>query len=130
MVNCAPTKEESYDVARESFVWYVKRSVELITSVASWLEEMKQGLGTYAYLEQAKEVVKSGVHQALSFDYLRDSKAVLVGDPDEVLETARAYRAAGVDLLLCLVNPYKIPHEKVCQTIELIGKHVIPELAE
>jgi alkanesulfonate monooxygenase SsuD/methylene tetrahydromethanopterin reductase-like flavin-dependent oxidoreductase (luciferase family) len=130
MVNCAPTKAESYEVARESFVWYVKRSVELITSVASWLEEMKQGLGTYGYLEQAREVVRSGVHQALSFEYLRDSKAVLVGDPDEVLETARAYEAAGVDLLLCLVNPYKIPHEKVCQTIELIGKHVIPEFAD
>jgi len=34
--------------------------------------------------------------------------------------------AAGVDLLLCLVNPFKIPHERVMQTIELMGKHVIP----
>jgi len=25
------------------------------------------------------------------------------------------------------VNPYKIPHEKVMQTIELMGKHVLPE---
>jgi hypothetical protein len=25
------------------------------------------------------------------------------------------------------VNPYKIPHEKVMQTIELMGKYVIPE---
>jgi hypothetical protein len=24
------------------------------------------------------------------------------------------------------VNPYKIPHEKVMQSIELMGKHVIP----
>jgi hypothetical protein len=32
----------------------------------------------------------------------------------------------GVDLLLCLVNPYKIPHDEVLQTIELMGKHVIP----
>ena len=39
----------------------------------------------------------------------------------------KRYEAAGVDLLLCLVNPYKIPHEKVMQTIELMGKHVIPE---
>jgi hypothetical protein len=27
---------------------------------------------------------------------------------------------------LCLVNPYKIPHETVMQTIELMGKEVIP----
>jgi len=26
-----------------------------------------------------------------------------------------------------LVNPYDIPHDKVMQTIELLGKHVIPE---
>jgi hypothetical protein len=33
---------------------------------------------------------------------------------------------AGVDLLLCLVNPHKIPHEKVMQTIERMGAEVIP----
>ena len=45
----------------------------------------------------------------------------------EVVERAKAYEAAGVDLLLCLLDPYKIPHEKCMQTIELIGEHVIPE---
>jgi alkanesulfonate monooxygenase SsuD/methylene tetrahydromethanopterin reductase-like flavin-dependent oxidoreductase (luciferase family) len=130
MVNCAPTCEESYEVSRESFVWYVKRSVELISSVASWLEEMKRELGTYAYLEVAKQAVSAGAHQALNFDWLRDQQCVLTGDPEQVITTAKAYEAAGVDLLLCLVNPYKIPHEKVCQTIELMGKHVIPEFAE
>jgi len=32
-----------------------------------------------------------------------------------------------VDVLLCLVNPYKVPHDKVMQTIELMGKYVVPE---
>jgi hypothetical protein len=31
-------------------------------------------------------------------------------------------------MLLCLVNPYRISHEHVMQTIELMGKYVIPEL--
>ncbi len=64
----------------------------------------------------------------MDFDYLKDSKATICGDPDQVIETAREYEKAGVDLLLCLINPYDIPHEKCMQTIELIGKHVIPEL--
>ena len=51
----------------------------------------------------------------------------MLGTPDECIETCRRYEAAGVDLLLCLVNPYKIPHEAVMQTIELMGEHVIPE---
>jgi alkanesulfonate monooxygenase SsuD/methylene tetrahydromethanopterin reductase-like flavin-dependent oxidoreductase (luciferase family) len=130
MVNCAPTAEESYQVSRESFVWYVRRSVELISSVASWLEELKRELGTYAYLEVAKQAVSAGAHQALNFDWLRDQKCVLAGDPDQVIETAKAYEAAGVDLLLCLVNPYSIPHDKVMQTIELMGKHVLPEFGD
>jgi hypothetical protein len=33
---------------------------------------------------------------------------------------------AGRDLLLCLVNPYNIPHEQVMRSIELLGKHVLP----
>ena len=49
------------------------------------------------------------------------------GPPDQVVETAKEYERAGVDLLLCLINPYKIPHEQAMQTIELMGKHVLPE---
>jgi alkanesulfonate monooxygenase SsuD/methylene tetrahydromethanopterin reductase-like flavin-dependent oxidoreductase (luciferase family) len=53
--------------------------------------------------------------------------AVIAGDPDHVIEIARRYEAIGCQLLMCLVNPYDIAHDKVMQSIELIGKHVIPE---
>ena len=52
--------------------------------------------------------------------------ACIAGDPDEVIERCRAYEATGADLLLCLMNPYQIPHDQVMQTIELFGKYVIP----
>ena len=52
----------------------------------------------------------------------------MVGDPDRAVEIARRYEAAGCDLLLCLLNPYNVPHDAVMRSIELIGKHVIPEL--
>jgi hypothetical protein len=29
-----------------------------------------------------------------------------------------------------LVNPYRIPHEAVMETIELMGKEVIPKFAD
>jgi len=51
----------------------------------------------------------------------------VAGAPDEVVERCKAYEATGAGLLLCLVNPYKIPHEQVMKTIELMGKYVIPE---
>lgn len=127
MVNCAPTARESYEVSKESFTWYAKRSAELVSSVANWLDEMEQELGTYEYLNAARDAVKGGALQLLDFDYLKDSNAAIVGDPDEVVTRCRAYEEAGVDLLLCLMNPYEIPHEKAMQSIELFGKYVIPE---
>ena len=75
------------------------------------------------------ESYRSGLVDHLNFDYLHESGSCIVGDPDECIETAKRYEAAGCDLLLCLVNPYKIPHDDVMQSIELIGKHVIPEFA-
>ena len=68
----------------------------------------------------------TGQLDQLDFDYLHDSGSAVVGDPDACIEIAKRYEAAGCDLLLCLVNPYKIPHEKVMRSIELFGEHVIP----
>ena len=53
----------------------------------------------------------------------------MVGDPDRCIELAERYEAAGCELLLCLVNPYKIPHEKVMRSIELLGERVIPQFS-
>jgi len=39
----------------------------------------------------------------------------------------KRYEEAGVDLLLCLVNPLKIPHDAVMRTIQLMGEEVIPK---
>ncbi len=63
----------------------------------------------------------------MTFDYLVESGACVVGTPDDCVEMCRKYEEAGVDLLLCLVNPYAIPHETVMQTIELMGTEVIPK---
>ena len=56
--------------------------------------------------------------------------SVVAGDPDEVVERFRQYEEAGVDQLLCLMNPHDIPHTNVMQSIELMGKHVLPEFKD
>jgi alkanesulfonate monooxygenase SsuD/methylene tetrahydromethanopterin reductase-like flavin-dependent oxidoreductase (luciferase family) len=72
-------------------------------------------------------VADDGSLDLLSLEYLEDSGACVLGTPEDCIATCRRYEAAGVDQLLCLVNPYKIPHDKVMQTIQLLGEHVIPE---
>jgi len=127
LVHCAPTKEEAYATAADSCVWYVRHGTGLIGSVAELLEG--GDLGTYSYTAQPLEHHRAGTLEHLNFDYLHGSGSCVVGDPDECIETARRYEAAGCDLLLCLVNPYAIPHEKVMQSIELLGTKVIPAFA-
>ncbi len=86
-------------------------------------------LGSYGYAEDIKQLDEAGSLDQLDFDYIRESGAAMVGDPDRCIEIARRYKDAGCDLLLCLLNPYDIPHEQVLKSIDLLGKHVIPELS-
>ncbi|MEY4950183.1 MAG: hypothetical protein RL698_2394 [Pseudomonadota bacterium] len=126
MTLCAPTRAEALESARESFEWYPKAGARIIGSLARWMEEQGKDLGNYAYAGDMRSVDDSGALDLMSLDYLTGAGACVLGTPEECVETCERYRDAGVDLLLCLVNPYKIPHAKVMQTIELMGRHVIP----
>jgi alkanesulfonate monooxygenase SsuD/methylene tetrahydromethanopterin reductase-like flavin-dependent oxidoreductase (luciferase family) len=129
MMNCAPTRAEAEDVARRSFEWYPKAGARIIGSLAEWMAEREESLGNYAYAQGMHDHDKDGSLDLLSLDILQAIGACACGTPDDVVDICRRYEAAGVDLLLCLVNPYDIPHDKVMQTIGLVGKHVIPEFA-
>jgi alkanesulfonate monooxygenase SsuD/methylene tetrahydromethanopterin reductase-like flavin-dependent oxidoreductase (luciferase family) len=124
MAHCAPTKEEAYATAAESCVWYLRHGAWLIATVAELLEG--KDLGTYRYTGELLEHHRAGNLGLADFEYLHSSGSAVVGDPEECIETAKRYEAAGCDLLLCLVNPYDIPHEEVMRSIELFGREVIP----
>src|SRR5262249_16943027 len=127
MVHCGPTKQDAYETAARSFEWYPKHGGGLIASVAEWLEERRQDLGTYQDAAGPPQHPRGGALEHPNFDYIHSGRAGVGGDPGGGVETGRPYEAGGCDLLLCLVNPYDIPHEKVMESIELFGKHVIPE---
>jgi hypothetical protein len=50
------------------------------------------------------------------------------GDPESCLNAIRMHESHGVDQLQFLMATETIPHEKAMSSIELFGKHVIPEL--
>jgi alkanesulfonate monooxygenase SsuD/methylene tetrahydromethanopterin reductase-like flavin-dependent oxidoreductase (luciferase family) len=126
MVHVADSDQRAFDEAAESMVWYPKAATRFIGALADWMAG--DDLGSYQYALEMKKLNESGVAERLSFDYIRDSGAAVVGDPDRAIRLARRYEAAGCQLLFCLVNPYKIPHQAVMRSIELLGRHVIPEL--
>jgi alkanesulfonate monooxygenase SsuD/methylene tetrahydromethanopterin reductase-like flavin-dependent oxidoreductase (luciferase family) len=126
MACVAPTVEEARETARRSFEWYPKKGARQIADVARWMAERKAELGNYDYAADMLKVDDDGSLDLLSLDYLEESGACVLGTPERALEMCKRYEEAGVDLLLCLVNPYDIPHDKVCQTIELLGTEVLP----
>jgi alkanesulfonate monooxygenase SsuD/methylene tetrahydromethanopterin reductase-like flavin-dependent oxidoreductase (luciferase family) len=129
MALCSTDEQQAWDVGRESFEWYPKRGARQIAEVADWMAERQQELGNYGYAADMKKVDEDGSLELLSLEYLVDAGACVLGTPEQCLEACKKYEEAGVDLLLCLVNPYKIPHESVMQTIELMGKEVIPHFS-
>jgi alkanesulfonate monooxygenase SsuD/methylene tetrahydromethanopterin reductase-like flavin-dependent oxidoreductase (luciferase family) len=130
MAHCADTNAKAFAEAEESMVWYPKFGSKLVADTADYARRFQQDLGTYHYTGDMQKLAESGTLDQLNFDYIKESGAALVGDPDRCIELARRYERAGCELLFCLLNPYKIPHEQVMRSIELIGKHVIPEFEQ
>lgn len=126
MALCAPDRAQAIDLARESFEHYPKAGARQIATLTDWMAEQHQDLGSYSYAADLKKTDDEGLLDLLTMEYLTESDAAVVGTPDDCVKTCRRYEEAGIDMLLCLVNPYRIAHETVMQTIELMGTEVIP----
>ena len=126
MVHCADDNEKAFAEAAESMVWYPKAGAENIATLADYMKG--QDLGNYSYAADMAKGRDQGALDALTFDYIRDAGAAMVGDPKRCIEIGERYAASGCDVLFCLVNPYNIPHDRVMRSIELLGEHVIPAL--
>jgi len=120
MVHCAEINAEARRNAEESVLWYFRRSIELIGSVAAWQEGRE--LGSYDYARMLRDLNIADV----TFDLLDGVDAIIVGDPETCIRNVRRYREAGCDQLLCLMQPHDIPPAAVMKSIELFGAHVIP----
>jgi putative sterol carrier protein len=53
-----------------------------------------------------------------------------VGTPDQIAELVQRYEAAGVDQVIFVLQAGKNRHEHICESIELVGEHVLPRFAE
>ncbi len=123
---CAPTREEAKVLGKDAIDFTTRKGAELFTPFAN--REVK---GYEYYKKMAEQAVALGDYRLSLADMEKriEAGAVMVGDPDDCLKVAKMYESAGVDLLLMLVQVAALPHEKVMQTIELIGKYVTPKLS-
>ncbi len=54
------------------------------------------------------------------------SGAFAMGNPDTVIKTLKGYQEAGVDQVMCFVQPGRLEHTRIMDSIKLLGRHVIP----
>ena len=58
----------------------------------------------------------------------QDTDMIIIGTPEECLQKILRYDEAGIDQLLCYQQFGDLPHDKVMRSMELLAKHVMPEL--
>ena len=98
-------------------MWYIRYAWDLIIELAK-----KSQAPSYAYTKQMYDM---DINQ-ITFDYLDQNDMVIVGSPDTCIKKIKRYQESGMTQLLCFMEVYKIPHQKVMDSILLFGKHVIP----
>jgi alkanesulfonate monooxygenase SsuD/methylene tetrahydromethanopterin reductase-like flavin-dependent oxidoreductase (luciferase family) len=72
--------------------------------------------------------IASALWNQIDAETLVDRGVLVAGDPESCLRSIAIHEEAGVDELQFLMATETVPHETVMQSIELFGKHVIPEL--
>jgi len=72
--------------------------------------------------------IAQAVWNQFDAETLAERGVIVAGDPENLLKAIRIHESHGVDQLQFLMATETIAHDKVMSSIELIGKHVIPEL--
>lgn len=52
--------------------------------------------------------------------------SLIIGDPEHCMEKMQKFREIGFDRLLCLQQFGFLPHERVMQSIRLVGEELLP----
>jgi alkanesulfonate monooxygenase SsuD/methylene tetrahydromethanopterin reductase-like flavin-dependent oxidoreductase (luciferase family) len=114
---------------------------ELLESWGGVPDHLKADFGRWlrqsdeAHKEQAAQVgisLDSGPGAAraafaeMDADTLRERGVIIAGDPEHCIKGVQLYEEAGVDQVILIVQTETIPHERVLQSIEMFGRHVIP----
>jgi hypothetical protein len=51
---------------------------------------------------------------------------VAAGDPEYCIRKIERFQKLGVDQLICFMQAGRIPHQRIMDSIRLMGKYVIP----
>jgi len=76
-------------------------------------------------LDSGPGAARAAVAQ-LDADTLCDRGVIIGGDPESCIKAIQMYEDIGVDQVMMIMQTETIPHEKVMSSIEMFGKHILP----
>jgi hypothetical protein len=91
------------------------------------MQERKQELGNYGYAADMRAHSDDGSLDLLSLEYLVDTGACVLGHARPVRRRVQALRSRGRRPAPVPGQPVQDRARQVMQTIDLMGKHVIPQ---
>jgi alkanesulfonate monooxygenase SsuD/methylene tetrahydromethanopterin reductase-like flavin-dependent oxidoreductase (luciferase family) len=126
----APTDEEALENGRPAAEFF-QQSIGIL--FVPWghkkdVPSTYQYYATMAQMIEAQMQANDGARR--DFDEAFESGVFCIGTPERVRKTVQAYKDAGVDQLIIMVQAGRIPHESCMQTIQLFGEEIIPAFKE
>lgn len=116
--HCAATTQQAIEEAGSVIIKERKLAGDAYARLATLSPD-------YAYMKSIADL--GGVMQDL--DYLRhESGSIIIGGPDHFIEAIRKYEALGADEVWFRLD--SLPHHLIMQSIELIGRYVIPQFKD
>jgi alkanesulfonate monooxygenase SsuD/methylene tetrahydromethanopterin reductase-like flavin-dependent oxidoreductase (luciferase family) len=116
LAHCAPTDAEAKEQAREA-------AFRFVDVVSGWFHGLSAASPDYEYFKRISEIEE----RRRDLDHLVERSPYLsIGTPEFLVERFRRLHEMGFDEIIMRVDG--MGHDRHVQTIELIGKEVLPQL--
>src|SRR5262249_10775501 len=116
--HCAPTTQQAIDEAGAVIIKERKLAGDAYARLATLSPD-------YAYMKGIADLCAA--MDALNSLRL-DSGSIIIGDPDHFVEMIQRFEAYGADEVWFRLD--SLPHHLIMQSIELIGRYVIPQFKD
>ena len=88
-------------------------------------EHKEQAANAGLSIDSGPGAARAAVAQ-LDANTLADRGVIIAGNPESCIKTVKMYEDIGVDQCMLIMQTETIPHDRVMESIELMGKEVIP----
>jgi alkanesulfonate monooxygenase SsuD/methylene tetrahydromethanopterin reductase-like flavin-dependent oxidoreductase (luciferase family) len=116
--HCAETNKQAQAEAQEA-------AFDAIDMVTDWYARLAQQGGSYSYLAKFSELQE---HRRNLPHMVDRAPYITIGDPDFFVQRIRKLEAMGVDEFILEIDG--LGHVKHMQAIEMIGREVLPRIAQ